>query len=103
MNYCGQCITRKRSVLPRKQAMLRRRGAAASLGDSSKLVECFGGGSRGVSELVVKFVGEGVYVGSFAQGMGLYARCWSFVQPAFVEATLSRSSWSESVAGTSDC
>ena len=71
-------------MLPRKQAMLRRRGAAASLGDSSKLVECFGGGSRGVSELVVKFVGEGVYVGSLAQGMGLYARCWSFVQPAFV-------------------
>ena len=69
-------------MLPRKQAMLRRRGAAASLGDSSKLVECFGGGRRGVSELVVKFVGEGVYVGSLAQGMGLYARCWSFVQPA---------------------
>ena len=39
-------------MLPRKQAMLRRRGAAASLGDSSKLVECFGGGSLGVSEVV---------------------------------------------------
>jgi len=47
-------------VLPRKQAMLRRCGAAPSLGDSSKLVECFGGGSRGVSEVVVKFVGEGL-------------------------------------------
>ena len=57
-------------MLPRKQAMLRRRGAAASLGDSSKLVECFGGGSLGVSEVVVKFVGEGVDVGSFGQGMG---------------------------------
>ena len=56
-------------MLPRKQAMLRRRGAAASLGDSSKLVECFGGGSRGVSELVVKFVGEGVY-GLFRVGCG---------------------------------
>lgn len=74
-------------MLPRKQAMLRRRGAAASLGDSSKLVECLGGGSLGVSEVVVKFVGEGVDVGSFGQGMGLYARCWSFIQPAFVEAT----------------
>ena len=60
MNHCGQCITRKRAVLPRKQAMLRRCGAAPSLGDSSKLVECFGGGSRGVSEVVVKFVGEGL-------------------------------------------
>lgn len=33
------------------------------------------GGSRGVSEVVVKFADEGVEVGRFGQGMGLSVHC----------------------------
>ena len=56
-----------------KQAMSRRLGVAASLGDSNELVECFGelvecfGGVvvEGGAGVVVEFVGEGVEVGRF--------------------------------------
>lgn len=35
-------------------------------------------------------------------GVGLRARCWSFVQSASVEATLNHSLWSEVAAGNAD-